>query len=162
MRRGCRRTSAGSRWGGKGGGGRGGQGRGRKPWLVAHRTGWPFRYTVSLRKWTHPSRMSVPIKTVLVGSEWRLVRRPARSMPLARAGRRPRLPGSHWVSSIRSAGVSVGGTWRQASCPRTSPYMQYFMPDTGHPCPVPAPRWVEDGERPSAPPMCTSRARSWC
>ena len=89
-------------------------------------------------------------------------------MPLARAGKWQRSPGTHWVSSIRRtrfsgpAGVSVGGTERQASCPRTSPYMQYFMPDTGHPCPVPAPSRVEDGERPSAPPMCTSRARSWC
>ena len=58
----------------------------------------------------------------------RLVRRPARSMPQARLGKWPRSPGSHWVSSIRSirfispAGVSVGGTWRQALCPRTSPY----------------------------------------
>ena len=25
--------------------------------------GWPFRYTVSLTKWTQPSRMSVPTKT---------------------------------------------------------------------------------------------------
>ena len=114
---------------------------------------------MSLRKWTQASRISVPTKTVLVGFEWRLARRPARSIPRARPGRWPGWPGSHWGSSIRStrlsgpAGVSLGGTWRQASRPRTSPCMQYFMRDTGHPGPVPAPRWVEDGERLSAPPV---------
>ena len=92
------------------------------------------------------------------------------------AGKWQRSPGSHWVSSISRArfsgpaGVSVGGTERQASWPRTSPYMQYFMGDKGHPCPLPAPRRVEDGERPSTPPMCTSgrslprsgRCTRWC